>query len=219
MSDITLFGFGPSVYTRIVKLVLAEKSISYQFEELNPFAEQRVDDVARLHPFGRVPIIKHADFRVYETAAICRYLDAQFPTPALTPTDAKPLARMTQVIGIVDAHGYWPMVRQVFAHRVFRPHEGLDANEHTVAQGLTDAQPVLAALDPIAEEGLVLNAQITTLADCHLAPMMAAFTAAPEGRAALENYDALSVWWQTWITRDSMRATDAGFDHLATSDA
>lgn len=74
-----------------------------------------------LHPFGRVPVLIHDGFVLYETRAICAYLDARFAGPALTPRDAAAIGRMKQVIGTVDAYGYLPMVRQVFAHRVFRP--------------------------------------------------------------------------------------------------
>ncbi len=219
MSGITLHGFGPSVYTRVVKIVLAEKSIDFRFEEINPFAETSAGDLRALHPFGQVPILDDAGFRVYETAAITCYIDARFPAPCLVPTGAEPLARMAQVITIVDAHGYWPMVRQVFAHRVFRPKEGLDADENVIAEGIHGATPVLEALDRIANEGLVLDGETATLADCHLAPMVAAFAAAPEGGAALNAHDALATWWRFWSRRQSMQVTDAGFDHLVASGA
>lgn len=219
MNDVTLYGFKPSVYTRIVKLVLAEKSISYEFHDVDPFADETTSDVHSLHPFGLVPILDHAGFRIYETVAITRYLDAQYPNPPLVPTQATAAARMAQVIAVVDAHAYWPMVRQVFAHRVYRPAEGLIAEESVISQGITAAGTALGALDRISQEGLVLNGKTATLADCHLAPIMAAFTAAPEGRAALRHHGTLAAWWQSWAGRSTTRATDAGFDHLSSADA
>ncbi|MFK7763422.1 MAG: glutathione S-transferase family protein [Roseobacter sp.] len=219
MKNVTLYGFKPSVYSRIAKLVLAEKSISYHFQNIDPFVGKTSPPVHALHPFGLVPILDHAGFCIYETAAITRYLDAQSPPPHLVPTQAKAAARMAQVIAIVDAHAYWPMVRQVFAHRVYRPAEGLVADESVVSQGAAAAETVLGALDRIAKEGLVLNRRTATLADCHLAPMVAAFAAAPEGRIALQRHGTLSAWWQSWKTRDTTRATDAGFDHLSSGNA
>ena len=59
---------------------------------------------------------------------------------------------MDQIIGIVDSYGYWPMVRQVFSHRVFRPPLGQPADEAEVERGLAGAAKVLAALEALASE-------------------------------------------------------------------
>ncbi|WP_371260902.1 glutathione S-transferase N-terminal domain-containing protein [Bradyrhizobium sp. Cp5.3] len=34
------------------------------------------------YPFGRMPVLDHGDFRLYETQAILRYLDRALPQPA-----------------------------------------------------------------------------------------------------------------------------------------
>ena len=52
-------------------------------------------------------------------------IDRAFSGPALQPAEPQALARMDQIIGIVDAYAYWPLVRQVFSHAVFRPPDGL----------------------------------------------------------------------------------------------
>ena len=71
------------------------------------------------------------------------------PGPALQPGAPRALARMDQIIGVVDSYGYWPMVRQVFSHRVFRPRAGRPADEAEVARGLAGAAKVLAALEAL----------------------------------------------------------------------
>ena len=38
-----------------------------------------------LHPFGRMPAFEHDGFRLFETAAISRYVDEAFAGPALQP--------------------------------------------------------------------------------------------------------------------------------------
>lgn len=60
--------------------------------------------------------------------------------------------------------------------------------------------PVLAALDGIATEGLVLSGPLT-LADLHLAPMFAGFTRSPDGAAAVAAFPALHNWWQRQAKR------------------
>lgn len=209
---LTVHGYKHSVYTRCVLLALAEKDVSFRFAPCDPFDPDTADNCQAQHPFGRVPALNHNGVAIYETAAILRYIDAAFPSPPLTPKGAKPAARMAQVMGIIDAYGYWPMVRQVFAHEVFRPWEGLETDTETVAQGLRESAPVLTALDDIATEGLVLSGAHPTLADCHLAPMMAAFTATSQGAEMVRAQPALSAWWSKWARRASMRQTDTGFD-------
>jgi glutathione S-transferase len=205
-----LHGFAPSVYTRVARMVLHEKAIVHDHSEVNPFDPDLDPAYKALHPFARVPVLVHGDFFLHEMAAIARYLDT-FPGPALTPQDPRAAARMAQVTGIVDAYGYWPMVRQVFAQRVFNPLEGLTPDEDEIARGLSASVPVLAALDRIAGEGLVLTGADVTLADCHLAPMIDAFACAPEGAVLLAQHRALSRWWAWMARRPSITATDPGY--------
>src|SRR5436190_22831101 len=108
---VVLHGYRYSVYVRIARLALAEKAVAYDRVEVNPFAPDVPASYLALHPFGRVPTLVHDGFTLYETGAIIRYIDRAFPGPALQPTEPKALARMDQAIAIVDAYGYWPVVR------------------------------------------------------------------------------------------------------------
>ena len=113
--------------------------MAYERVEVNPFAPEVPASYLALHPFGRVPALVHDGFALYETGAIIRYIDRAFPGPALQPTEPRALARMDQMIGIVDAYAYWPMVRQVFSHRVFRPTDrpaGRRGGDRARARGL-----------------------------------------------------------------------------------
>ena len=208
VSSILLRGYRLSVYNRIAAIVLREKGVAYEREEVDPFAPNLPVDFRQRHPFGRVPVLSHDGFDIYETTAIARYVDAIFDGPSLVPTEPKALARMAQVVSIVDSYAYRAMVRQVFAHRVFRPLEGERADEGEIAAGLEASHTVLGALDRIAAEGRVLEGEHVTLADCHLAPMLAYFVQAPEGAEALSLHAALTDWWEAISDRPSVRATD-----------
>jgi glutathione S-transferase len=209
MADpVTLHGYGFSVYTRIARMVLEEKGVAYTTEEVDPFAERLPDGYRRLHPFGRVPALCHGAFTLYETGVIARYVDGGFDGPALTPSSPKAMARMAQVVAILDQYGYWPMVRQVFAHGVFRPRRGEAADPAEIAAGLEASGPVLSALEAIASEGLVLTDSHLTLADCHLAPMMDYFAALPAAAEKLSAHPSLSAWWARLSKCPSLARTD-----------
>ena len=100
------------------------------------------------------------------------------------------------------------MVRQVFAQRVFRPLEGDPSNEDEIIAGLATSRQVLAVLNGIAEEGLVLNGRDFTLADCHLAPMIDYFVQVDKGRNALSSYPILNRWWELVSIMPTLQATD-----------
>jgi glutathione S-transferase len=200
---LVLHGYRYSVYVRIARLVLAEKGVAYDQIEVNPFAPDVPASYLALHPFGRVPALVHDGFTLYETGAITRYIDRAFPGPALQPAGRQALARMDQIIGIVDAYAYWPLVRQVFSHRVFRPRSGQPGDEGEIARGLQASARVLAALEPLIGDGL-------TLADLHLGAMIAYFVQAPEGRQGLQQHPRLTEWWARLSARPSFAATEPG---------
>lgn len=208
--SVTLRGYRYSVYNRIARVVLHEKGVAYETDEIDPFAPNVSEDYLVRHPFGRVPVLSHGEFDVFETCAISWYVNAAFAGPELMPTKAETLARVTQVVSIVDSYVYRPMVRQVFAHRVFRPAVGELADEAEIAAGVDASHTVLGALNNIAKEGRVLDGQSFTVADCQLAPMIAYFVQAREGASALKAYSKLAEWWATVSQRESLQATEPG---------
>ena len=210
---LVLTGYRHSIYTRIARMALLAKGADFSEMEVNPFAPPLPQDYP--HPFARVPVLSHGTFTLYETSAITRYIDGVLPGPPLVPAEPKAAARLQQVISIADSYAFQPLVLQVYAQRVFRPLEGLPPDESTIAAGLTAAPKVLAALDAIAAEGLTLSPSTPTpsLADCHLAPMIAAFAMTSEGAALLSGYTALSHWWAAIQQTSSFRASGRG--HMA----
>jgi len=207
---VCLHNYHYSVYGRIARVALAEKGVDYETVEINPFAEDLPPSYLALNPFGRVPTLVHDQTVIFETAAITRYVDEAFPGPALQPDTATDRARMTQIIAIIDSYGYWPMVRQVFSHRVFGPREGAPADEPAVQDGLKASPLVLQALEALADDAAFLFGDRISLADIHLAPMIAYFAQAPEGAALLGEYRKLSSWWGRLVARPSLIATDPG---------
>ena len=208
--SLVLHGYHYSVYNRIARLVLAEKGVTYDRVEVNPFSPDLPAAYLALHPFSRVPTLVHDGFALYETGAITRYIDRAFPGPALQPGDARALARMDQIIGVVDSYTYWPLVRQVFSQRVFRSRIGQPADEDQVALGLAGAAKALAALEALASSEAFLVGAKPSLADFHLGAMIAYFTEAPEGAAMLGKYRRLAGWWERLSARPSFTATAPG---------
>lgn len=209
-SQVVLYGYRYSVYLRIVRMTMLEKGIGWTHVEIDPFAKIIPAEYLALHPFGRVPTLKHGDFVLYETTAITRYVDEAFAGARLQPDRPYERARMNQIIAIADSYGYWPMVRQVFSPRIFNAALGTVPDEGVIAEGIARSHAVLGALEKLAGGGPFLVGDALTLADIHLAAMVAYFTAAEDGRTALSAYPVLSAWWAGVSRLQSLIDTDPG---------
>ena len=106
---LVIYGMEFSTYVRSTLLCCEEKGVSYQLQE----KISRADRLLLNNPFKRVPILRHGEFVVYETAAICRYIDRRFDGPSLSPTSVEALALMDQWISA--ANGYFdPIIIRKF---------------------------------------------------------------------------------------------------------
>ncbi|MEO9600176.1 glutathione S-transferase family protein [Parasphingorhabdus sp.] len=202
---VVLHSYRYSVYGRIAQMVLIEKDVAFSTVETVPFGDDLSPDYLSMNPFGRVPLLIHSDFQIYETAAIARYVDLAFPGQHLVPSAPKKASRVSQLVSIVDNYCYWPMVRQVCSHRVFRPFFDEPFSEDEISLGMRAAEKALNAIETIANEQLILNGNEITLADCHLAPMVGYFVESPEGAEAITKHKALQKWWELVSKRPSAK--------------
>lgn len=213
--SIILHGYRYSVYSRIVRMVLTAKGIDADWTEIDPYGPLP-DEHLTLHPFGKVPALQHDDFTIYETGAICRYLDEAFDGPSLQPKGPLRRARMSQVIEVVDNYGYDPLVRQVYNNAVFARAKGYEVEHWRIQSGLDASRKVLAALDRLVAPQ---SAQAPTLGDLHLAAMIDAFAAAREGGEMLADYQNLSRWWTVMREDGAVLATRDGLLTMVSSDS
>src|SRR6185312_12786820 len=101
MSEFVVHSIPGSPFGRAVLAALEEKGAAYRFAAVPPGPLRSPEHLAR-HPMGRVPVLEHDGFMLYETQAILRYLDRVLPTPLLTPRDPRAAGRMDQVMNIND---------------------------------------------------------------------------------------------------------------------
>jgi glutathione S-transferase len=114
-----VFGAPYSVYVRAVRLALEEKGVPYELVPVDIFAPGGPPPEHRVgHPFGKIPALEHAGFRLYEAGAITRYVDEAFPGPRLQPEEPRSRARMNQIIGILDSYAYRTLVWDIYVERV-----------------------------------------------------------------------------------------------------
>lgn len=199
-----LYGADYSVYVRIVRMALIEKGVDHDLVPVDVFAAEGPPEwYGAFHPFGRIPAFAHGDLHLYETTAITRYVDEAFDGPSLQPAQAMARARMNQIIAMLDAYAYRPMVWDVAVERL----EKSAPDEALIASALEHADKALQALVALTASGPWLLGDQLTLADLHACPILGYFAKAPEGRAMLARHPAIETWWNRLADRQSYRTS------------
>ena len=209
MASPVVYGPAYSTYTRTARLTLEEKGVEYKLEEVDILqgAGQSPAHLAR-QPFGKVPAFEHDGFRLYETIAITRYIDEAFPGPKLQPADAKRRARMMQFMSVSDSYTYPNCIGKVVWQRGVVPLLGGKSDEKIIADAMPMVEKVVTALEALVDNtGPYLCGPDISLADLHLAPVMAYFSGTPEGNKLLSGAPRLSRWWQSMSKRPSVIKT------------
>jgi glutathione S-transferase len=193
MSEITLFGFPHSSFVHIAQLLLTHKEVTYTFHDLEP--NMGSPKHLALHPFDRVPILRHGDFVLYETSAIVAYLEELFPTPSLEPDTPQDRARMHQWISAVNSYYYPYMIYHVGHERNVFPRLGIPSDEKVVAHALPKIEVGLQVVERQLShgQGFLLGGDVT-LADYYLLPSTYSFGRTPEGKTMYASFPVVQAW-------------------------
>ena len=210
MTDFTIHGIPGSPYVRAPLLVLEEKGLPWRLEPLAMGGNRTPEYKARLHPFAKIPVLDHGDFRLYETRAILDYVDQIAPGPALTPDDPKQRARMNQVIGIVDSYVAPRISGAVTFPRLVAPRFGMAVDDAAVVAAIPAAQEVIDELARLLGDQDYMAGPALSLADAMLIPHLVFIPDFPEGVAMIAPHANLAAWIERVKARPSMAATDWG---------
>ncbi|HEX7966798.1 MAG TPA: glutathione S-transferase family protein [Stellaceae bacterium] len=209
MAPVTVYGFQRSTYVNVVRLILTEKGVDYEFHD----TEDEMYTPAHLarHPFGRVPVLQHGDFMLYETSAIAAYVDEAFAGPRLTPGDLRARARMNQWIGNLNAYFYPWMIYHIGHERLVFPELGIAGSDAIVARALPHAKRALEVMEQeLAGGQRFIAGDEISMADFFLLPTLFAFGLTPEGRQLRRDFPAVQAWderMSTWPSVVRFRAT------------
>ncbi|TMJ48494.1 MAG: glutathione S-transferase family protein [Alphaproteobacteria bacterium] len=196
-----------SPFGRAVLAALVEKGAPYRLAPVAPGALKSPEHLAR-HPFGRVPVLEHDGFLLYETQAILRYLDRVLPQPALTPSDPKRAARMDQVMNVNDWYLFHNVANVIVFHRVIGPRVmGLVPDEAAIAAAMPKALTVFNELAHLLGEKPYFAGDSLSLADLMLAPAVEFFAMIPEWSSLGAPHANLMAWLTRMQERPSMTAT------------
>jgi glutathione S-transferase len=207
MSALTVHSVPGSPFGRAVLATLEEKGAPYRIAPVALGTFRSPEHLAR-HPFGRVPVLEHDGFMLYETQAILRYLDRVLPRPALTPADPRHAARMDQVMNINDWYLFHGVGNVIVFHRVIGPRVmGLAPDEAAIAAAMPKALTVFNELARLLGEKPYFAGDALSLADLMVAPAVEFFAMIPEGSSLGAPHANLVAWLARMQARPSMKAT------------
>lgn len=207
MSGFIVHSIPGSPFGRSVLAALEEKGAAYRLAVPPPGGLKAAAHLAR-HPFGRIPVLEEDGFLLYETQAILRYLDRVLPAPALTPGDARQVARMDQVMGVNDWYLFQGVGNVIGFQRVVGPRlMGLVPDEALIAAAMPRAHAVVDELARLLGGEAHFAGSALSLADLLVFPQLEFLSMAPEWAALGGPHPNLAAWLARMAARPSMRAT------------
>ena len=180
--------------------VADENGVSY---ELAPMVYQSPEHL-KLHPFGKMPVMQHLDFFLYETAAIAHYIDKRFDGPPLQPTDPAGQASVIRWISIVNAYVF-PTMNRFMKERLVRPAMGIEPDRAFIESAEQPLKTQMRPIDEAVSESDFLAGDAITIADSFLLPHLLFFGRTSEGAALLSKSHAASAWLARMKARPSFQ--------------
>src|SRR5712672_1759021 len=187
-----IIGSVRSTYTRVVCMVCEEKAIQYVLTE-KPL---RAPEILAIHPFGKMPVLRHGDVELFESKAIATWLDRRYPAPFVFPSEPRLAALTEQWVSLVNTVIDRTLIRTyLFAYIAPGTADG-KPNRPAIDAVMPAVREQVAVLDKaVAESGHLVGDQFT-FADINLMPILHRLQQAPEAAAALAEATHLAAYYQ-----------------------
>lgn len=155
-SVMTLYSGAIDLFSHRVRIVLAEKGVSY--EVINVEARGKPEDLLELNPYGSVPTLVDRELALYEPNIITEYLDERFPHPPLMPVYPVARAKARLIIHRFDRE-LNPLIHQL-------------ESGTNVEAAAKEMATYLIQLVPIFTSSPYFMGDEFTLVDCCIAPIL-----------------------------------------------
>src|SRR3981081_3194633 len=203
MTTPEIIGSIRSTYTRAVCMVCEEKGIEYVLTE-RPL---RAPEILAIHPFGKMPVLRHGDFELFESKPTAAYLDRSFPAPSVFPSDPRLAALTEQWVSLVNTLMDRTLIR-TYLYAYIAPKTADGEPDREVIEAVMPAlREQIGVLDKaVAKNGYLVDDQFT-FADINLLPILYRVRQAPEGAKALPPATHRARYYDQHAARPSFKST------------
>ncbi|MBT3093791.1 MAG: glutathione S-transferase N-terminal domain-containing protein [Candidatus Thiodiazotropha endolucinida] len=156
-SVMTLYSDPTDPYCHRVRLVLAEKNITYEVSDIDPLNVP--EEVMELNPYGTLPTLVDRDLKLYESRIIMEYLDERFPHPPLLPVD--PVSRSTSRLLMYRVDNDWYSLMDIIL-----------SGKKEAAKARKELRESLISTSPVFNAKPFFMSEAFTLVDCAIAPLL-----------------------------------------------
>jgi glutathione S-transferase len=185
-------------------MVCEEKGIEYTLTERPLHAAE----IRAIHPFGKMPVLRHGDVELFESKAIATWLDRNFPAPFVFPSDARLAALTEQWVSLVNTVIDRTLIRTYLVAYIAPGTADGKPNRAAIDAVMPAVREQIAVLDrAVAQTGHLVGRQFT-FADINLMPILHRLQQAPEGAATLAAAQNLATYYARHAERPSFRRTD-----------
>ncbi|GKX51932.1 stringent starvation protein SspA [Budvicia aquatica] len=157
-SVMTLFSGPTDIFSHQVRIVLAEKGVSVEIEQVD--MDNLPQDLVDLNPYGSVPTLVDRELTLYKSHIIMEYLDERFPHPPLMPV--YPVARGTSRLMMHRIEQDWYSLLNTI----------LTGNSQDAEAARKQLREELLAVAPVFNEAPYFMSEEFSLVDCYLAPLL-----------------------------------------------
>jgi glutathione S-transferase len=201
MPALEIIGRPQSNYVWAVRMVCEEKGVPYTHKPEPP----HTPDVDAIHPFGKIPVMRHGDVTLCESKAIASYIDCVFDGPKVIPEDPRLGAQVEQWVSLGNVEFDKLMIRQYVAGYVF-PKDG-KPDMAAIGEAAEKMKKQVEVLDrAVAKTGHLVGDSFT-LADINILPTLFYVNRFEEGKAMLGAAKNLSAYMERHFARDSFKKT------------
>jgi glutathione S-transferase len=202
LAELQIIGAPRSNFVWVTRIVLAEKGVPYE----NVVAFPHTPEVNAIHPLGKIPVMRHGDFTLCESRAICSYIDRTFAGPSLVPADTLIALKVEQWVSLICTAIDPVLIRQYLAAYIFPGTPDGSPNQAAIDKAMPAVEKQLHMLEGAVASGHLVG-DTFTLADAYLFPILFYLSQTPETGAIIRRSGALSGFIARHVDRPSIRAT------------
>jgi glutathione S-transferase len=203
MSKLEILGAPGSNFVWVARIACVEKGVPYTLVPTMP----RTPEVSAIHPFGKIPVMRHGDVTLCESRAICHYIDFAFEGPPLVPREVVEAARVEQWVSMINTHIDQWLVRRYLGSHFFPATPDGSIDRKLIDSYLEPMKTHFAVLDQAVAATGFLHRDVFTLADMDLMPILYYMEKLPESRAMLASSKHLHAYFKRHLERPSVRQT------------